>query len=103
MDARALGACCYRRSVITFRRDYDALTGMLTASTLVLSCANENSVKAANSMLEQRLSVLRPSCFRSFRHPSAPLTGVRPGRKLGSEEKSHIFLTSVVPAGRNVA
>lgn len=85
-----------------FCRDVDAFTGLLTAAPVALSCANENGVNAAGWMLQERLRVLRLSSFRPFEHPSAPSVGARPGRKLGPEEKSHIFLSSAVVAGRNV-
>jgi hypothetical protein len=94
--------CCYRESATTFCRDFDAFTGLLTAAPVALSCANENGVKAAGWMLQQRFDILRP-CFRPFQHPSAPFVGARPSRKLGPEEKSHIFLSSAVVADRNVA
>lgn len=86
-----------------FCRDNALLTEMLAASTVAVSCANENGVKAAVWALQEELGLQRLSCFRLFRQHSIPSVGVRPGRKLGPEEKSHIALISAVFPDRNVA
>jgi hypothetical protein len=86
-----------------FHRDSKAVAGMLTASPAASACVKENRVNADVWMLQQQFRLQRPSRFRSFRRPSAPSVGVRPVRKLGPEEKSHISLTHVVLAGSNVA
>lgn len=71
------------------RIDY-LLAGMHAASTVALSCAGTASaIASARNMAEHR-GDSRPRCFRSFRQPSAPLVGERPGREQGPEEKSHI-------------
>lgn len=68
-----------------FCRDFDAFTGLLTAAPVTLSCANENGVKAAGWMLQERFDVLRP-CFRPFQHPSAPSMGARPAGSSGPKK-----------------
>jgi hypothetical protein len=85
-----------------FRHD-DLLAGMHAASTVVLSCAGTISTNASVWMQTERRGLSQPRCFRSFRQPSAPLGGVRPGRKQGPEENSHKYLTFAVCAARNVA
>jgi hypothetical protein len=86
-----------------FRRDYDLLTGMPTASTVALSCVDSISAVAAVWTAEEPRSLQRPRCFRSFRQRSAPLVGVRPGRKQGPEDNSHKSHSSAVSPARNVS
>jgi hypothetical protein len=88
--------------VSLLRFDYDVLTGMLGASPVALSWNVRAGISAANPTMGQLESLQRPSCFRSLRQPSAPLLGVRLGRKLGPEDKSHKSLSSAVCADRNV-
>jgi hypothetical protein len=76
--------------VTMFRRDYDLLARMHTASSAALSCAELGDLS-------------QPSRFRLFRQPSAPLVGVCPDRKQGLEEISHEYRTFGVCAARNVA
>lgn len=89
------------------RRDYYAFAGMRKASSATPSCADLTSGNAPlwTIQAERFGGVSQPSRFRSFRHehPSAPSVGVRPDRKLGPEEQSHISLTFGVCAARNVA
>jgi hypothetical protein len=84
-----------------FRRDY-LLAGMQTASTVASSCAGTFSANASDWRTAEHRGNSQPRCFRSFRQPSAPLVGERPGRKHGPEEKSHISLSIAVCPARNV-
>ncbi|MCV6992844.1 hypothetical protein H7I87_01080 [Mycobacterium timonense] len=85
-----------------FRHD-DLLAGIPAGSTVALLCAETISVNAAARTMKERLGFSQPMCFRSFRQPSAPPVGVRPGRKQGPEENSHKYLSLSVCADRNVA
>ena len=89
----------YYRCMTVFRHDDDLLTGML-ASAVALSWAETIGAIPAVS---ERQSSRQPRCFRLSSHPSAPVVGVRPGRKQGPEEKSHRNLKWVVCPARNVA
>lgn len=88
------------------RRDYYVTAGMHKASSAALSCADlTNEFVPSWTILAERRGISQPSRFRLLRHeqPSAPSVGVRPDRKLGPEEQSHISLTIGVCAARNVA
>lgn len=89
------------------RRDYYVLAGMRKASSAMSSCADLTSGNAPlwTIQAERFGGVSQPSRFRLFHHeqPSALSGGVRPDRKLGPEEQSHISLTFGVCAARNVA
>ncbi|MGB8403097.1 MAG: hypothetical protein WCE30_03360 [Mycobacterium sp.] len=92
--------------MIMFRHDYYGTAGMHKASSVALACADLTNefVPSWTIQAERRGGISQPSCFRLFRHePSAPSVGVRPDRKLGPEEQSHISLTFGVCAARNVA
>ncbi|MEY8018881.1 hypothetical protein [Mycobacterium servetii] len=89
------------------RRDYYVTAGMRKASSAALSCADLTNefVPSWTVQADARGGISQPSRFRLFRleQPSAPSVGVRPDRKLGPEEQSHISLTIGVCAARNVA
>jgi len=94
-------------SVTMIRRDYYATAGMHKASSAALSCADLTNefVPSWAILAERRGGISQPSRFRLSRLelPSARSVGVRPDRKLGPEEQSHISLTNGVCAARNVA
>lgn len=89
------------------RSDYYPFAGMRKASSAALSCADLTSGNAPLWTIQAERSggISQPSRFRLFRHeqPSALSKGVRPDRKLGLEEQSHISLTFGVCPARNVA
>jgi hypothetical protein len=92
----------YHSSVTMIRTDY-LLAGMHAASTVASSCAGTASAIASVWNMTEHRGDSQPRCFRSFRQPSAPLVGERPGRKQRPEEKSHISLSFAVCPARNVA
>lgn len=92
--------------VTMIRCDYYATAGMHKASSAALSCADLTNefVPSWALLAERRGGISQPSRFRLLHElPSAPSVGVRPDRKLGPEEQSHISLTIGVCAARNVA
>lgn len=89
--------------MVMTRNDY-LLAGMHRASAVALSCAG---TAGADSDIWTSASIRngesQPRRFRLFHQPFVPAVDVRPDRKQGSNEKSHVSLTVVVCPARNVA